>query len=160
MQSTWVPVPAVSARGSKSVATAWPPRRSNGGDAALWVGLVAGALTIAALGLAATSEPGTTMLAWAVIAALLAVLAAAALLWALAYRQLHYTLTDTALEVPWCGAVTVVPYGGIDGVYTGQRLVGTATPAVPAWPGIYVGPGRARGIGRLRLFTTTPDPSA
>jgi hypothetical protein len=53
-----------------------------------------------------------------------------------------------------------VPYAAIEGVYTGQRLVGSATPSGLVWPGIYVGPGRARGLGRLRFFTTSPDTAA
>jgi hypothetical protein len=90
----------------------------------------------------------------------LAALAAALCLWALAYRRMTYVLTDQALEVAWFGRTLVVPYTAIDGIYTGQRLVGSATPTVPAWPGIYVGPGRARAVGRLRFFATSPDPAA
>jgi hypothetical protein len=81
-------------------------------------------------------------------------------LWALAYRRLVYTFTDSALEIEWLGHVTGVPYTAVDGIYTGQRLVGFATPTILSWPGIYVGPGRARGIGRLRFFATSPDPAA
>jgi hypothetical protein len=100
------------------------------------------------------------MVLWALGTVLVSGIAAGLLLWALAYRQLTYTLTDRALAIAWFGHVTNVPYGVIDGIYTGQRLVGMATPTVPVWPGIYVGPGRARGIGRLRFYATSPDPAA
>jgi hypothetical protein len=79
---------------------------------------------------------------------------------ALGYRRLEYVLCASELHVRWLGRILVVPYAAIDGIYTGQRLVGHAVPSVPTWPGIYVGPGRLRGIGRLRFFTTSPDPAA
>lgn len=153
-------MPDVRARQSRPVATSWPARRSTGGDAALWVAIALGLLALAALALAATSEPGGVMVLWAIGALVLALLAAGLFVWALAYRQLAYTLTDPGLEIAWCGHSLRVPYAAIDGVYTGQRLVGSATPTVPVWPGIYVGRGRARGIGRLRFFATSPDPGA
>src|SRR5207248_6522491 len=80
--------------------------------------------------------------------------------WGFAYRRLAYILTGEGLEVRWLGECVVLPYTAIDGIYTGQRLMGNAVPNVPRWPGIYVGPGRVRGLGRLHFFTTTPDPAA
>ena len=138
----------------------WLARRSSGGDAALWAGAGVGVLAVAALGVAAIGGPGTGMLLWAIAAVALAALGVAIALWGLAYRQLAYTLGDDSLDITWLGRVTHVPYDAVEGVYTGQRLVGHAAPQVPVWPGIYVGPGRARGIGRLRFFATSPDPSA
>jgi Protein of unknown function (DUF1648)/Bacterial PH domain len=52
-----------------------------------------------------------------------------------------------------------VPYGAIQGIYTGQRLSGHATARLPGWPGINVGPARVRGLGRLRFFATSTDQS-
>jgi hypothetical protein len=153
-------VSAVSARNSRSVEILWPPRRSTSGDAALWVAVGIGVAALAALATAATREPGMAMVLWAVAALVLTLIAVGGGLWALAYRRLTYALTATALEIEWLGHVTGVPYTAVDGIYTGQRLVGNATPTVPVWPGIYVGPGRARGIGRLRFFATSPDPAA
>jgi hypothetical protein len=100
------------------------------------------------------------MLLWAFGAIVLGMLAVGVGLWALAYRRLAYALTERVLEISWFGHQLGVPYVAIEGVYTGQRLVGNATPTVPVWPGIYVGPGRARGVGRLRFFATSPDPAA
>jgi hypothetical protein len=100
------------------------------------------------------------MLLAAITMVLLAALGAAIALWGFASRRLTYTMGEDALEIQWLGATTVVPYAAVDGVYSGQRLVGNTTPMVLAWPGIYVGPGRARGIGRLRFYTTSPDPAA
>src|SRR5262245_55554761 len=135
-------------------------KRSSGGDAALWIGIVLAGLAVALLGMTATAEPGGGMLLWALGAIVLGVLACGVLLWALAYRQLAYTLGEHALEITWCGHTVNVPYAAIEGVYTGQRLVGSATPTGLAWPGIYVGSGRARGLGRLRFFTTSPETAA
>jgi hypothetical protein len=139
---------------------AWPALRSTGGDGGVWVGGVLLALAAVALGLAATRDVGPSMLLWAAVAAVLAGLGAAIFVWALAYRRLVYELGEWALQVRWLGQTLIVPYVAIDGIYTGQRLVGHAVPQVPCWPGIYVGPGRVRGIGRLRYFTTSPDPAA
>jgi Bacterial PH domain len=117
-------------------------------------------LALVALGLAVSREPGGTMVLWALVAFVLGALACGVGLWGLAYRQLAYTLTERALEIAWRGHTLVVPYVAVDGIYTGQRLVGSSTPNPPVWPGIYVGSGRAKGVGRLRFFTTSPDPSA
>jgi hypothetical protein len=138
----------------------WPPRRSTGGDAAVWVGAGICVLALVVLSFAATREPGASMLLWAIVALPLGVLGVVVVLWAVAYRQLSYRLGGDALEVRWCGFSIHAPYAAIDAIYTGQRLVGNTTPSVPIWPGIYVGPGRARGIGRLRFFATSPDPAA
>ncbi len=155
-----VHVPAVPASHRRVGATVWPARRSTGGDAALWASGGVAVLALAVLVLAATREPGGGMLVGALTALVLAALATALFLWAWAYRHLTYTLGDQALDISWFGRTLAVPYTAIDGIYTGQRLVGSATPIVPAWPGIYVGPGRARAVGRLGFFTTSPDPAA
>jgi hypothetical protein len=138
----------------------YPARRSTGGDAALWVALALAVLALVGLGVAVTREPGGSMVLWALGALVLGALAGGVGLWALAYRQLTYTLTERAVEIAWCGHTLAVPYGAIDGIYTGQRLVGSTTPNAPVWPGIYVGTGRVKGVGRLRFFTTSPDPAA
>jgi len=104
--------------------------------------------------------PSASVLVWAILAAVVAAVGLGVLLWGLAYRRLTYALGEQSLDITWFGQTLVVPYASIEGIYTGQRLVGSAVPRVPAWPGIYVGPGRARGVGRLRFFTTSPDPAA
>ncbi len=143
-----------------TVSGVWLARRSTGGDAALWAGLGLGVLALAAFALGTVLGPSLGMVLWAVAGVALAVLGTGVALWGLAYRQLTYTLAESSLDITWLGRTTHVPYAAVDGVYTGQRLVGQAVPQVPVWPGIYVGPGRARGIGRLRFFATSPDPSA
>ncbi|MDQ3811884.1 MAG: hypothetical protein M3336_16500, partial [Chloroflexota bacterium] len=80
------------------------------------MGLGIAVLAIGAWAASVVSTPGASMLVWAVIATLLLALAIAVLLWGLAYRRLVYTLTESTLELPWCGVVTVVPYAAIDGV--------------------------------------------
>ncbi|MBV9545411.1 MAG: DUF1648 domain-containing protein [Chloroflexi bacterium] len=138
----------------------WPARRSRVGDAALWVACAILALGLLCLIAAATRDVGQTLLMLTIAAVVLIAAGTAFAAWALAYRRLVYVLTDSAVHVRWMGETLVVPYSAIEGIYTGQRLVGHATPSVPYWPGIYVGPGRLRGTGRLRFFATSPDPSA
>ena len=140
--------------------TLWPARRSPGGDAALWAGGVLALLALVSVGMAATREPDAGLLLLAILAMALGLAGGALLVWAIGYRRLGYLLTRDALLIDWLGTTVVVPYPAIDGIFSGQRLVGNASPAVPHWPGIYIGPGRARGIGRLRFFATSPDPSA
>jgi hypothetical protein len=138
----------------------WPARRSPGGDAALWVAGAVLFLSLAALVFGGSREPGPTMLVLCVMAAILAALGAALLVWAIGYQRLAYTLTDSALRIDWLGRTVVVPYPAIQGIYTGQRLEGHSTPGMPRWPGISVGQARVRGIGRLRFFATSTDQSA
>ena len=142
-----------------ATAASWAPYRSRGGDAALWTGLGLAAAALVVAFVAFTSTPGPTMLVGAILAIVLAGLAGAVGVWAASYLALVYRLTDQALQVAWLGETTSVPYAAIDAIYTGQRIVGSATPRTLSWPGIYVGSGRARGIGRLRFFSTSPDPA-
>jgi hypothetical protein len=140
-------------------ANTWPRRRSLGGDAAPWV---AGALlffALAAVFLGGSREPGASMLLLCTLAALLGAAGIVLLVLAIAYRRLAYVLTDTALRIDWLGRTVEVPYHAIQGIYTGQRLSGHATPSIPNWPGISVGPARVRGLGRLRFFATSTDQS-
>jgi hypothetical protein len=123
---------------------------------------VAGVLlfaSLAALVLGGSREPGLTMLLLCAAAVILAAAGALLLMWAVAYRRLGYALTESALRIEWLGRTLVVPYVAIQGVYAGQRLSGNATPSVPHWPGINVGPRRVRGLGRLHYFATSSDQS-
>jgi hypothetical protein len=142
-----------------SDAAGWPARRSAGGDAAVWV---AGALlfvALAAVVFGGSREPGPAMVVLCALAGVLGGIGALLLTWAVGYRRLAYVLTDTALRIDWLGRTTVVPYAAIQGIYTGQRLSGHASPDLPRWPGISVGPARVRGMGRLRFFATSTDQS-
>ena len=140
-------------------ANTWPARRSLGGDAALWVAGALLFLALAAVFLGGSREPGASMLLLCALAAILAAAGIVLLVLAIGYRRLAYALTDTALRIEWLGRTVVVPYHAIQGIYTGQRLSGHATPSIPNWPGISVGPARVRGLGRLRFFATSTDQS-
>lgn len=121
---------------------------------------VAGGLlfvALASLVFGGSRQPGPAMLLMCVLAAILAAAGAVLLVWAIGYQRLAYALTDSALSIDWLGRRVIVPYAAIQGIYTGQRLSGHATPSVPRWPGINVGPARVRGIGRLRFFATSSD---
>ena len=116
-------------------------------------------LALAALFFGGSRQPGTTMLLLCIVAAILAAAGTVLLVWAIGYQRLGYALTESSLRIDWLGRTVVVPYAAIQGIYTGQRLSGNATPNVPRWPGISVGPARIRGIGRLRFFATSTDQS-
>jgi hypothetical protein len=134
-------------------------RRSRGGDAAAPVAGLLLFLALAALALAVSRGPGAVMIVLCCLAAILAGAGALLVVWAVAYHRLTYWLTDNALRIEWCGRTVVVPYPAIQGIYTGQRLSGHATPSPPYWPGISVGIARVRGMGRLRFFATSADQS-
>jgi hypothetical protein len=125
----------------------------------VWVASVLLFVALAAVFLGGSREVGTSMLLLCAVAVVLAAAGTALFILAFAYRRLTYTLTDTALRIDWLGRTDVVPYHAIQGIYTGQRLAGHATPSVPNWPGIRVGPARVRGLGRLRFFATSSDQS-
>jgi hypothetical protein len=125
----------------------------------VWVASALLFLALAAVFLGGSREPGTSMLLLCALATVLAVAGSVVLVLAIAYRRLAYSLTDTALRIEWLGRTVVVPYHAIQGIYTGHRLSGRATPSIPNWPGIRVGPARVRGLGRLRFFATSSDQS-
>lgn len=135
----------------------WLPRRSRGGEATAWVAIGVGVAAAACLGVGLGSQPGLGMLAALVATAVLGAAAAALALWAAGYRGLRYVLGDEGLCIDWLGAAVEVPFAAIESVLSGQRLAESSAPRMPSWPGIYVGPGRARGIGTLRFFATTRD---
>jgi hypothetical protein len=141
------------------VSERFPARRSGGGDAAAPVAGLLVFLGVAALVLGVSREPGPTMLLLCFLAIVLAGAGVLLMVWAFAYRRLAYSLTESAVRIEWLGRTVVVPYQAIQGIYTGQRLEGHATPSALRWPGISVGPSRVRGLGRLRFFATSSDQS-
>ncbi|MBV9355382.1 MAG: hypothetical protein JO023_07620, partial [Chloroflexi bacterium] len=153
----------------ENVASVWPPRRSLGGEAALWVAaalIVLAVVTLAVL-LTGTLAPGPTMFELALVGVALALAGGGILVWALSYRRLSYLLGPTSLDVPWLGERVVIPYTAIEGIYTGQRLAGRTAPSGLRWPGIVVGPGRAggadgsdRSLGRLQFYATSVEPDS
>ncbi len=123
---------------------------------------VAGGLlfvAVAALVLGGSREPGPGMLLMCGLAAALAAIGGALLVWAIGYQRLAYLLSETGLRIEWLGSTLRVPYTAIQGIYTGQRLAGHATPRALGWPGINVGAARVRGLGRLRYYATSTDQS-
>ena len=134
-------------------------RRSGGGEAALWVAGGLLFLALASLVFGGSRQPGAAMLLMCVLAAILAAAGTLLLVWAIGYQRLSYALTESALSIDWLGRKVVLPYAAIQGIYTGQRLSGHATPSVPRWPGINVAPRRVRGIRRLCFFATSSDQS-
>ncbi len=130
-----------------------------GGDAALWVASGLLFLAVAAFVLGGSREPGLGMLVMCMLAAALGGIGLVLLVWAIGYRRLVYCLAETGLRIDWLGRTLTVPYSAIQGISTGQRLAGHATPRAWRWPGISVGPTRVRGLGRLRFYATSTDQS-
>ncbi|MGI9149514.1 MAG: PH domain-containing protein [Chloroflexota bacterium] len=137
----------------------WPAQRSVGGDAAVWVASGLLCLALVAVLVGGSREPGVSLLLLCALAVILAGAGCVLLVLGLAYRRLAFALTDTALHIVWLENTEVVPYNVIQGIYTGQRLSGHATPSIPNWPGIRVGAARVRGLGRVRFFATSSDQS-
>ncbi len=94
------------------------------------------------------------------VGAILGAAGSVLLLWGLAYRRLAYYMTDNALRIEWLGSSLVVPYPAVQGIYTGQRLAGNATPRGSAGRASTSAPARVRGLGPLRFFATSTDQSS
>ncbi len=79
---------------------------------------------------------------------------------AYAHRSLRYRLTPEKLTIEWLWIRETIPLGRIEGVYGGRRLGKRAEVAGLSWPGQYIGRTRAEGLGRLKFYGTTLDPSS
>jgi hypothetical protein len=133
----------------------WRPCPSAGGR----VGLLAciGVLA-AALGAAywAVQQPVGLGMFFGLIGAILGlVLTVVLAVWTYGYYTLHYQLDAEALTIDWLFHHERLPYRTIDAVYGGQRLTEALDVQGIAWPGYYVGRGRARNLGVLRVFAST-----
>ena len=139
---------------------AWAPRRSPGGEAALWAGI--GLLLAAAVlgGLAVGQRGGMGALVAALLAALGLGASALAFVAALSYRQLSYEHLADRLRINWQGGALDIPYDTIDGIYNGERLGRRTRPRSLTWPGLYAGVDRVRGLPPARFFSTTTEPRA
>ena len=133
----------------------WRPCPSSGGRFGL---LACIAILAAALGAAywAVQQPvGLGMffgLIGAVVGLVLTVILA---VWTYGYYTLRYRLDPDALAIDWLFYHERLPYQTIDAVYGGQRLTEALHVEGIAWPGYYVGRGRARNLGVLRVFAST-----
>ena len=148
------------ARSSTLVAPVWPALHSTGGDAALWVGGTVCGLAIVVSAIAAGAAPSASVLGWALLAALLALVGAAILVWGFAYRRLTYALGEQSLGVTWFGQTLVVPYASVEGIYRPAAGRELGAEGAHLARGLDVVRTRGRGIRRLRFFATSPDPSA
>ncbi len=133
----------------------WRPRASPGG----LFGLVASiAVLVAALGATswATEQPVGLGMFFGLIGAMLGlVLTILLAVWTYGYYTLRYQLDADGLTIDWLFHHERVPYRTIDAVYGGQRLTDPLHVQGIAWPGYYVGRGRARNLGVLRVFAST-----
>jgi hypothetical protein len=120
-------------------------------------------MLLAALGAAAwaTQQPvGLAMFAGLVAAVFGLILTILLAVWTYGYYTLRYVLDDEALTIDWLFRQERLPYRAIDAVYGGQRLTEALRVRGITWPGYYVGRGRARNLGMLRVFasaTHNPD---
>lgn len=74
--------------------------------------------------------------------------------------SLRYYLSSQELTVAWLWTRETVPLGRIEGVYGGHRLGKKAQVEGVSLPGHHVGRSRAEGLGRLKFYGTTLEPSA
>jgi hypothetical protein len=135
--------------------TTWRPRPSAGGR----IGLLASVLALLAA-LAAADWTAQQPISLAMFAGLLAtifglVLTLVLATWTYGYYTLRYQLDDAGLTIDWLFAQERLPYRAIDAVYGGQRLADELRVRGIGWPGYYVGRGRARNLGVLRVFAST-----
>ncbi|HWP29299.1 MAG TPA: PH domain-containing protein [Chloroflexota bacterium] len=75
--------------------------------------------------------------------------------WTYGYYTLRYALDGDGLRIDWLFYHERLPYRTIDAVYGGQRLSEALRVQGISWPGYYVGRGRARNLGVLRVFATS-----
>ena len=75
--------------------------------------------------------------------------------WTYGYYTLRYGLEADCVTIDWLFGQERLPYRSIDAVYSGQRLVERLRVRGIIWPGYYVGQGRARNLGVLRVFAST-----
>jgi hypothetical protein len=135
----------------------WRPRASSGGLVGIAASVVAllGALAAAAW---ATEQPvGLSMFAGLLAAVLGLVLTLLIAVWTYGYYTLRYVLDGEALTIDWLFRQERLPYRSIDAVYGGQRLTESLRVRGITWPGYYVGRGRARNLGVLRVFASAVD---
>ena len=143
-----------------STVTHWRPRPSAGG---IFGTFAACAVLLAALGAAywATDQPvGLTMFLGLVAAVGALILTLLVAIWTYGFYTLTYRLGDDELTIDWLFRQERVPYRAIDAVYGGQCLTDTLQVHGISCPGYYVGRGRARNLGVLRVFSSTCDRSA
>ncbi|MHB0870015.1 MAG: PH domain-containing protein [Chloroflexota bacterium] len=76
------------------------------------------------------------------------------------YRSLRYGIADGVLTIRWLWVREIIPLGRIEGLYGGHRLGKKVKVDGLPWPGHHVGRTRAEGLGRLRFYGSSSDPSA
>jgi hypothetical protein len=104
----------------------------------------------------ATQQPvGLAMFAGLVAAVAGLVLTLLLAVWTYGYYTLRYELDADGVTITWLFYQERLPYRSIDAVYGGQRLTEMLRVQGITWPGYYVGRGRARNLGVLRVFAST-----
>jgi hypothetical protein len=75
--------------------------------------------------------------------------------WTYGFYTLRYELDDEGVTIHWLFLKERLSYQTVDAVYSGQRMSEALHVRGITWPGYYVGRGRARNLGVLRVFATT-----
>jgi hypothetical protein len=75
--------------------------------------------------------------------------------WTYGFYTLRYELNEAGVTIHWLFLQERLPYQAVDAVYSGQRISEALHVRGITWPGYYVGRGRARNLGVLRVFATT-----
>jgi Bacterial PH domain len=138
----------------RSPTTIWRPRRSAGGRVGLAASVGALGVALAAAAWATQQPVGLAMFGGLVAAVLGLVLTVLLAVWTYGYYTLRYVLDGEALTIDWLFRQDRLPYRSIDAVYAGQRMTESLRVRGITWPGYYVGRGRARNLGVLRVFAS------
>ncbi len=87
-------------------------------------------------------------------------LATLVVLFACGRYSLRYTLDSQILTVHWLWMRETIPLAGIEAIFKGGRLGDKVRVKGVVWQGYQVGVAEAEGVGHLKFFGTSRDPSA
>lgn len=135
----------------------WRTRGSHAGAFGLAAVTVLGLATLACLLFAIRQPVGFFMFVGFLVALICGVVTLVVLVLAVGYFSLRYRFERDALLLRWLWQESVVPFGAIDGIYSGARLGQAMRVRGLNWPGYHVGVGRSRTMGLVRYYTTTND---
>ncbi len=137
----------------------WRPRPSQGFRIGVAAATLAAVCSAAAWFYVATRPIAVDSFVGAVAGLAGLLLALLAGLLAYGCSSMRYRLTDETVTVELLGIRQIIPLDSVEAVYRGQRLGDRTEVDGINWPGFHVGTARAAGLGRLRFYGTSRDPS-
>ena len=138
----------------------WRPVRSSGGRISVVMAIVALVCSIGAWGYALGRPIAIDSFVASVAGMAGLGLALAAAVIAYGYYSLRYRIENRGLIITWLWVRETVPLGAIEGLFGGHRFGKKLSMDGLVLHGHYVGTARAEGIGRVRFYGSSNDPSA